>query len=216
MCFTFAPHSPADCEPHGASAANLGGADNTTTSFIVTKGSFTPMLTAVDSLAKHVRGEVNLSEQVLTDLRDVIVNNLSYGGAGFHMPLVALGYETIQSYESIHGPLFTDEGTKTFRGTNSLTDGHALERAMQAVYLIVFDGVNAANLATDPNLIGAMVFRSHEYFPGSVPKPANPNAVYQMRIDASVPEDWGRRTYTHYCTHVDQQAPMLRPVLWLK
>ncbi len=182
-----------DCVAFSNSIARLGSnLDNRVSNLIVGKTSFGAMQAEVGTLARHVRGETNLSEQALQDLRDRIVNDVSYGAAGRDRDLVARAYETVQSYESIHGPLFTDEGTKTFRREDSLTDGRALERVMQTVYLIAFDGVNAANLAAAQRFIGGMVFRSHEYFPGAVPKPTDPNAVYQMRIDASVPEDWGR------------------------
>ena len=185
-------HGPTDCVSHTNSAASLGAGNNNTSSLIVSKGSFAPILTAIDSLSKHVRGSTNLSEQALYDLRDAIISDPGYSAAETDLSLVELAYETVRSYESIHGPLFTDEGLKSFRKDDSLTDGHALARIMHIVYQLAFDGVNATNLAANPGLVGAITFRSHEYFPGAVPRASNPNAVYQMRIDASVPEDWGR------------------------
>ena len=185
-------HGPTDCVSHTTSAASLGAGNNNTSSLIVSKSALTSIVAALDTLTSHVKGDVDLSEQALHDLRDDIINDAGYGTAAFDLPLVTLAYETVQSYESTHGPLFTDAGIKKFSKNDSLTDGHALARLMHVVYQLAFDGVNATNLAANPTLVGAMVFRSHEYFPGAVPKPANPNAVYQMRIDASVPEDWGR------------------------
>ena len=185
-------HGPTDCVSHPASAASLGSGNNSTSSLIVSKSASTSIMTAIDALAKHVKGDTNLSEQALYDLRDNIINDAGYSDAASDLPLVVQGYQTIQSYESVHGPLFTDAGTKSFRKDDSLTDGHALARIMHVVYQLVFDGVNVANLAANPGLVGAIVFKSHEYFPGAVPRASNPNAVYQMRIDASVPEDWGR------------------------
>ena len=175
-------HGPTDCVSHPASAASLGSGNNSTSSLIVSKSASTSIMTAIDALAKHVKGDTNLSEQALYDLRDNIINDAGYSDAASDLPLVVQGYQTIQSYESVHGPLFTDAGTKSFRKDDSLTDGHALARIMHVVYQLVFDGVNVANLAANPGLVGAIVFKSHEYFPGAVPRASNPNAVYQLSL----------------------------------
>ena len=185
-------HGPTDCISHTTSAANLGAGNNNTSSLIVSKSAFPTLISAINALSDHVKGNTNLSEQALHDLRDSIINDPAFSSAATDLPLVTLGYQTVQSYESTHGPLFTDAGIKSFRKDDSLTDGHALARTMHVVYQLVFDGVNAGNLAANPILVGAIAFRSHEYFPGAVPRASNPNAIYQMRIDASVPEDWGR------------------------
>ena len=106
-------HGLSDCVSHTTSAANLGAGNNNTSSLIVSKSAFPTLTSAINALSEHVKGNTNLSEQALYDLRDSIINDAAYSSAATDLSLVTLGYQTVQSYESIHGPLFTDAGIKS-------------------------------------------------------------------------------------------------------
>ena len=144
----------------------------------------------MNALNQHITGASNLSDTRLYELMDEIKENADDVDAT--RSTIEDAVETIQLYESNHGALFTSEGTQSFSNTITDGDGLALERTMHELYLAVFDMFDAGFINDHPAIADGLEFGSASYFPGDVASPNNPQAVYSMEINASVPEDWGR------------------------
>ena len=178
------------CDSTTVPGSSLESTDNPASPPIASAQDATSLEQALDALMLHLDGSDDLTTAELYDLRDTIVEHAEalVGNAG----LIQNAYNAIQSYESTNGALFTSDGTQSFSRGDSDTDGRELERTIHAVYLAAFDAIDSNLISSNPALVEGLVFGSADYFPGPVAAPANPNAVYETLINASVPEDWGR------------------------
>ena len=106
---------------------------------------------------------------------------------------VVAAIDLVRLYEEEVGPLFTNQGVLEFPtswdGDGNV--GRALARTMHRVYLGLFDIFRLNFIEDYPQLIDGLMFRSTEFFPGSVPSPENPNEVYEVRINASLDVEVG-------------------------
>lgn len=113
------------------------------------------------------------------------------GSLGNRIDDFVAAVSVVELYEAEIGPLFTSQGHQSFAnswsGDNNV--GRGLARAMLGVYQAVFDAVDADLIAT--GLVDGVFFRSTENFPGSVPNPTDPAAIYEVQIDATLHEEFG-------------------------
>jgi len=141
-------------------------------------------------LESHITGADTLSEGQLYEIRDTLIENadqVSATGTAFEA-----AFATIQLYETNRGALFTTEGTSRYNLAITEGDGLALERTMHELYLAVFDAFNADLINDHLDIVDGLAFGSASYFPGEVAPPTDSESIYEMQINASVPEDWGR------------------------
>ena len=101
--------------------------------------------------------------------------------------------EIVELYEDRIGPLFTAQGQVSFGNSweGDFNVDRALARAMLGVYQAIFDAYDNDLVSQQSNLVQGVMFRSTENFPGSVPNPSNPAAVYSVRIDGTYSEEFG-------------------------
>ena len=102
--------------------------------------------------------------------------------------------EVVELYEARKGPLFTNQGVSQFNNAwpdNGADDGRGLERTILRIYQAVFDAINSDFIEDYPELVDSVMFRSTENFPGSVPSPTDPTAIYQVRIDGTLEAQFG-------------------------
>jgi hypothetical protein len=69
--------------------------------------------------------------------------------------------------------------------------GRALARTMLGVYQAVFDAFDNDLVSQHGIFLAGVNFRSTENFPGSVPGPTDPFAVYAVQIDGTLGEEFG-------------------------
>ncbi|MDA8746064.1 M60 family metallopeptidase, partial [Rubripirellula amarantea] len=143
-------------------------------------------------LEEHILG---IDTMTVSELESWTTAFLSNGAAGLGTrpdDFVA-AVELVERYEDAVGPLFTPEGQESFAaswdGETSVSRG--LARAMLSVYQAISDSFDSSLVANYPNLVDGLMFRSTEYFPGSVPYPTDQAAIYQVQIDGSLADEFG-------------------------
>lgn len=141
-------------------------------------------------LERHITGDITLSFAELESLSLQIDAAASAGAFADHLNLIG-AVDLVELYEATHGALFTNSGTKQFTASWATDDGDSLARVMNEVYLAVFKSVDADLISSAPDIVDGLSFGSSEFFPGAVPSPTDPNAVYQAQIDATQLEAWG-------------------------
>lgn len=157
---------------------------------------------ALTQLDKNISGLVNLSQDELHTLRDTL--NTTRTDFELSTSNIKAAAATVESYETNFGSLFTNDGTKTYPTKITSGDGFALERAMHEVYLAIMTSIDSDLINSNPCFVDGLAFGSSSYFPGAVPLPEDPNKIYEMQINASVPENWGRPNKN---TKIDVRRP---------
>lgn len=89
------------------------------------------------------------------------------------------------------GPLFIKPATR--RGFKREPSGQLeLDRAVCAVQQGLIDyAYTSENLRRFNRILNGAAFQTAAYFPGAADTPADPDAVYEVRVDASQPACWG-------------------------
>lgn len=158
--------------------------------------------TALAQLGNNISGLVNLSQGQLHALRDTL--NTTRTDVELSTANIKAAAAIVENYETNFGSLFTDDGTKTYATKITSGDGFALERAMHEVYLAIMTSIDSDLISSNPCFVDGLAFGSSSYFPGSVPLPEDPNEIYAMQINASVPPNWGRPNKN---TNIDVRRP---------
>ncbi len=145
-------------------------------------------LDGLGSLRRHVKGKIELE---YADLEAFSVELESAASVfSSNRDELEKAIRVIEIYESNYGPLFTDAGVKNFQASWD-SNSSGLARVMQQLYLAVFDAVDAKLISERPDIVEGLSFGSSDYFPGSVPSPANWYSAYEVRIDGSLDPEWG-------------------------
>lgn len=145
-------------------------------------------LESLDVLEKHLSREIRLGYDEL----ETLFHEIRTGASVFLINRAELetAIRLIDLYETDYGPLFTDSGVRQFPASWD-SNNNALPRVMHQLYLAVFDAVDATLIGERPDIAEGLSFRSTEYFPGSVPSPTDPDALYKVRINGSLDREWG-------------------------
>ena len=143
------------------------------------------------ALENHILGTDTMT---VTELRNFANTFSSQAGSlGNRLADFVAAIEVVGLYEDRVGPLFTSGGVQNFLnswdGDNNL--GRGLARTMLGVYQAVFDAYDNDLVAQHTALVDGVLFRSTENFPGSVPNPTNPSAIYEVQIDGTLNEQFG-------------------------
>ena len=144
-----------------------------------------------NALEEHIRGNDTLTVAQLQSWTNAFASEA--GSLGNRIDDFVAAVEVVQLYESTVGPLFTSQGVANFarswNGDNNL--GRGLARAMVSVYQAVFDAIDNDLVNEFPTIVEGTMFRSTENFPGSVPNPTDPTAIYEVQIDGTLNEEFG-------------------------
>ena len=143
------------------------------------------------NLEEHILGVDTMTVAELRNWANSFANEASSLGNRPGDFLAAV--QVVELYEQQVGPIFTSAGVQSFNnswdGDNNL--GRGLARAMLRVYQAVFDAYDNDLVAQNNSLVDGVLFRSTENFPGSVPSPNNPAAIYQVQVDGTLNEQFG-------------------------
>ena len=146
----------------------------------------TELLNAISGLREHVVGSANLTAAQITTRRTILRNNASF--AGNSAASISASLDLLRVYENRNDPIFRDE----FSRTNASTQFFALRLAMFDLQQAIMDDVyNASNLANHRDLLADVKFEMAGNDVNRVNAPADPNAVYQVQINASQPRAFG-------------------------
>ncbi|MDB3936208.1 RICIN domain-containing protein, partial [Granulosicoccus sp.] len=147
--------------------------------------------TRFEALEKHILNEDSMS---VAELRAWATSFTREAGALYTRPSdFAAAANLIRLYEETMGPLFTSAGQLEFAASwdGEFNQNRALARAVFRVYQAIMDSTNSTIIATHPELVDGLMFRSTENFPGTVPSITDLAETYDVRINASLPEEFG-------------------------
>ena len=144
---------------------------------------------AVSELKAHVEGTRPLAAPQINQRRAAILDHAGLIGTTPERILQALDLSA--SYEAKLGPLFVNAATR--KGfPRKPAGGLEIHRAIFALQQAIMDHVfKPENVRKHADLLDRVVFRTSEYFPGSVDPPSDPNAVHRVKINATQPLCWG-------------------------
>jgi len=144
---------------------------------------------AMDKLKAHVDGSALLNAEQIN--RQTATIRTSAELIGKTPELIRQALDVSAAYEAKFGPLLVNAATRS--GFPRKPAG-ALEihRAMFALQQAILDHVyTPKNLKEQARMLDGVVFRTSEYFPGSVDPPADSDVVHRVTINASQPPCWG-------------------------
>ncbi|MGB7327958.1 MAG: M60 family peptidase N-terminal accessory domain-containing protein, partial [Rubripirellula sp.] len=143
-----------------------------------------------DALEQHILGTDAMTFAEFETWSNTFDNES--GTLGDRLDDFVAAAEVVELYETEKGPLFTSQGVSSFDNDwPTSSDNRGLERSIFRVYQAMFDAVDADLIADLPDVVDGMMFRSTENFPGSVPSPTDPLAVYQVTIDGTLADQFG-------------------------
>lgn len=149
--------------------------------YIVTDN--TVMLSELNKVKNHLLGTATLSASELEASGKAInIDNVLFID---NPDVIALGLEVIALYESNHGGLFT-LGSTTKGGYKRSASGYELENTILVIMQSVLDhSYTTDNLAAYPHLFNNILFKTSEYFPGSVAQPTDPTESFTIQINGT-------------------------------
>jgi hypothetical protein len=144
---------------------------------------------ALQKLKNHNSGTTVLNATEIKTHYTTIKNNVSLLGSADSIILQA--FEVVRSYDKYKGAIFINSSTK--QGfTRATITGFELEQAMFELQQGLIDyAYTSANLKRNPAIFKDFKFESSTYFPGAVAAPADSTITKTVKINASVPKDWG-------------------------
>lgn len=144
---------------------------------------------ALKKLKDHNSGITSLTASEITAQSTVIKNNIAMLGTADSVILKA--FDVVRSYDTNQGAIFTTNSTKNGFSRASIT-GFELVQAMYALQQGIIDyAYTAQNLEKYPSIFNDFKFESSTYFPGAVAAPIDSTIFKSVKINASVPKDWG-------------------------
>lgn len=143
------------------------------------------------ALEEHILGTDTMNVGELQSWATAFANEANTIGNRLEDFVAAV--EVVELYEAEVGPLFTPAGLASFNNSwdGDVNLGRGLGRTMMGVYQAIFDAFDSDLVSQSPNLVDGVMFRSTEYFPGTVPTPTDPNAIYEVQIDGTLNEQYG-------------------------
>ncbi|NIQ73957.1 MAG: hypothetical protein GWN80_00020, partial [Gammaproteobacteria bacterium] len=150
-------------------------------------------LSAVMSQLKdHMTGVVPLTGAEIEGLTAIFVDNDVF--LDENMTVMAEAFDLVSYYEVNTGPLFINPQTAGgFARDQQGGDGFELDRAIFTVQQAIHDRIfDAENCQSCQPLFDGKKFETADFFPGACAAPADPQATYDVNINATVPEFWGK------------------------
>jgi hypothetical protein len=165
-----------------------------------TGGAQRDLLASLSALDAHLRGDPKLDAAQIEAHKLTLDKHREAFGSSAAVITAALGLVT--TYDQTLGPLWVARDGFNRRGQPPANDIHwtvytVMQHIMDRVY-------TAENLARHRDLLEGYKFGCSAHFPGAVEPPADPHAVYTVKIDASCP-----KPFKHEIMH--QERPARRP-----
>lgn len=143
-----------------------------------------------DQLTAHLNGSASLSAGQIQTLTTTLRNNI--GTIGANETILNRAIELVELYESVRGNIFSGGQFDRERFNNV---NNALRQAsLDLQQGLITYGWTAENIRRYRDTLEDKPFLSANFFPGFVAPPADPEAVYQVQINANVPRQFG---FTH-------------------
>ena len=150
----------------------------------------TELNTVFDQLTAHLNGTSSLSAGQIQTLTTTLRNNIRTVGA--NEAILNRAIEVVELYESVRGSIFSGG---QFNREQFNTVNNALRQAsLDLQQGLITHGWTAENIRRYPDALEDRPFLSANFFPGFVAPPTDPEAVYQVQINANVPRQFG---FTH-------------------
>ena len=147
------------------------------------------LLTALQKLKNHTTSVSTLTAAEITAQSTIIKSNVLLLGSADSVILKA--FDVVKSYDTRQGALFVNSSTKSgfIRAT---INGLELVQAMFNLQQGLLDyAYTSANLKRNPYIFRGLKFESSSSFPGAVAAPADSTITKVVKINGSVPKDWG-------------------------
>ncbi|MCX6307825.1 MAG: hypothetical protein NTY32_02975, partial [Bacteroidia bacterium] len=147
------------------------------------------LLTALQKLKDHTSGIITLNPTEITAQSTAIKNNATLLGSSDSIILKA--FDVVRSYEKHQGAIFINSSTKS-GFTRATNNGFELVQALYALQQGLMDyAYTSVNLKKNPSIFKGFKYESSTYFPGAVAAPTDSTISKTVKINGSVPEDWG-------------------------
>ena len=147
------------------------------------------LLTAMQKLKDHCSGVNVLSAADITAQSAIIKSNVTLLGSADTVILKA--FDVVKTYEIKQGALFVNSSTKSGFARATIT-GLELVQAMFNLQQGLLDyAYTDKTLKSYPNIFKGYRFETSSYFPGAVAAPADSTVKKVVKINGSVPKDWG-------------------------
>lgn len=144
---------------------------------------------ALEQLQLHLEGKSVLAHEGLAAIARTIEEN--GGRIAENVETLRQAFGVVDTYESMHGPLFMNEATRNGFRRNA-AKGAEIDLALFALQQAIIDNAyTPESLEKYQSLLDGKAFRTSEYFPGPVKSKPDPNKVYRVKINASQPAPWG-------------------------
>ncbi len=151
--------------------------------------AITDLSKALQKLKDHTSGTIILNATEITAQSTIIKNNVTLLGSADSIILKA--FEVVRSYEKHEGAIFINSSTKS-GFTRATINGFELVQAIYALQQGLIDyAYTSSTLKRNPNIFKGFKFESSAYFPGAVAAPSDSTTSKTVKVNGSVPKDWG-------------------------
>jgi len=150
-------------------------------------------LSAVMSQLKdHITGAAPLTGTEIEGLTAIFAENSIF--LDENTAVMTEAFDLVNYYETNEGPLFINAQTGGgFPRDQQGGDGFELERAIFTIQQAIHDRIfEPENCQSCQSMLNGKEFETADFFPGACAIPADPETTYDVEINATVPEFWGK------------------------
>jgi len=149
---------------------------------------------AIQSLLNHLNNNNPLTPTQINSVADTIQEHIFV--IGDTLSLVLEAFELIDYYEANRGPMFLNTDTQGgFPNEFGASDGYEEARAVFKVQQGILDYIyTPGHVIRYLEVLEGRKFKTADFFPGVCPDPEDPSTTYSVRINGSMPTEYGKRT----------------------
>ena len=148
----------------------------------------------IRAIKDHLTDTQPLSPAEINAVSDTIQSSIFV--LGDSLPVMLEAFDLVAYYETTFGPLFMNAASQGgFPNQFGALDGRELVRAVYRIQQGIHDHVyTAERIAKYLNVLDGRSFMTANFFPGACPAPPVPDSTYTVKINGSMPTEWGKRT----------------------
>jgi hypothetical protein len=151
--------------------------------------SSSSLSSALDQLQGHIDGTAPLPGPELQQIGELIAREGRQLASS--ADILRRAFKIVEAYETKSGPLFLNPRTRNGFARRP-TRGLELDRTMFELQQALLDhAYTPENLVKYRSVLEGAAFKTSAYFPGRVAAAPDPNKVYRVKINASLPTPWG-------------------------
>ena len=148
------------------------------------------ILLALTELKEHLQGTISLNDSEIAAHKATIDADKTLFGLSENVMTAA--FDLVETYDTIIGPLFVSGSPiQSFSRSSASADIHWT--AYNVMQNIIDWTYTNSNVSTYQALFDGFKFGSSAFFPGAVNPPTDPEVGYDVEINATAPEFWGKR-----------------------